>query len=112
MGGTPRRTHECELCLRQVSRITRHHLIPKTRHKNKRTRRRHDREERTTRIAMLCRPCHSNIHAHFTEKELADELNTIALLRERPEIQAFTEFMAGKPDGFRVRHKTAGRKRR
>ncbi len=35
----------CALCRRRVSRMTRHHLIPRTRHKNKKTKKVFTRKE-------------------------------------------------------------------
>ena len=59
----------CDLCGRIVSERERHHLIPRTRHKNKRNKKLFDRREVHERLAMLCKPCHKTIHAVLTEKE-------------------------------------------
>ena len=61
----------CELCERTVSTLTKHHLIPRTRHKNKRNKKRFDRAEVRRRIAWLCRPCHKQIHSLLDEKQRA-----------------------------------------
>ena len=92
----------CALCARQVSELTVHHLIPKTRHKNKRNKREFDRREVKERVCLLCRPCHNHVHALFTEKELERSYNTLELLKLDPEIQRFVQWIANKPDGFRV----------
>jgi len=47
----------CQLCGRQVGLLTRHHLIPRTRHANKRNKRDFERKEVKHRIAWLC-PLH------------------------------------------------------
>jgi len=43
------------------------------------------------------------IHALFSEKLLAEQLNTIETLRAHPAMQPFLEFIADKPPGFDVR---------
>ncbi|MBY0375206.1 MAG: hypothetical protein K2Q23_14515 [Bryobacteraceae bacterium] len=90
----------CELCGRVEVELTRHHLVPRTRHSNKRTQRTFEREDVTTRIALICRPCHKMVHAVFTEKQLEREFNTVELLRSHPEIQKFIAWIASKPAGF------------
>jgi hypothetical protein len=92
----------CELCERRVNHITKHHLIPQSRHSNRRNKRDFDREEVRARIAWLCRPCHTNIHATFTNKELERRLNTLDALREEQAIAKFTQWISGKPDGIKV----------
>lgn len=102
----------CELCGRPVKRLTRHHLIPRTRHNNRRTKREFGGHERHQRIAWLCRPCHDHVHNVFDEKELERHFNTIASLRERTEIARFVEWIADKPAGFRPRKGKRSRRRR
>jgi hypothetical protein len=43
------------------------------------------------------------IHALFSEKYLAEQLNTIEALRAHPEMQSFIEFIEEKPPNFDVR---------
>lgn len=101
----------CELCGRQVGALTRHHLIPRTRHANKRTRREFDRAEVKTRVAWLCRPCHSHTHALFTEKELERRFNTLESLAAHPAVARFVAWIRTKPDGFKPASRAAnGRK--
>ena len=92
----------CELCGREISALTRHHLIPRTRHANKRNKREFDRAEVKRRIAWFCRPCHDHVHALFTEKELERHFNTVAMLAAHPEVSRFLNWIRRKPDGFRV----------
>lgn len=93
--------HVCELCGREGVRLTRHHLIPKTRHSNKRNKRNFDREDVKTRIAWFCRPCHTHAHCILTEKQMEYEFNTLAALAAHPEIQKFAQWIAKKPAGFK-----------
>lgn len=91
----------CALCGRAGLKLTRHHLIPKTRHSNKRNKRNFDRVEVKTRLAWICRPCHTHVHHVLTEKQLEYEYNTIAALMAHPEIQKFVSWISGKPAGFK-----------
>lgn len=93
----------CELCGRNDIEVTRHHLIPKTRHSNKRNQKLSDRDEVRSRMADLCRPCHGFIHKVLTEKQMELEFNTVEALRAHPEIAKFAEWVAKRPTGLRVR---------
>lgn len=93
---------QCELCNRDVNEVTKHHLIPRTRHANKRNKKQFDRKEVRERVAWLCRPCHKQIHAVFTEKQLEREHNTLAALKAHPEIHKFVEWLKDKPAELRV----------
>lgn len=90
----------CELCERATA-LTRHHLIPKTRHRNRRNKRHFSREEVKTRILWVCRPCHSHIHKCLTEKALEREFNTREALLAHPPIQRFIQWIRRKPATFR-----------
>ena len=92
----------CELCERRVRELTRHHLIPQTRHKNRRNKRDFDRNDVRQRIALLCRPCHSHVHATLGNKRLEREFNTVEALAAHPEISRFVRWVARRPDGTRV----------
>src|SRR5918911_5259454 len=94
-----RRVGECDLCGRLVRELTRHHLIPRSRHKNKRNKRAFDRREIHNRIALICRPCHRNIHATLSTKELEREYNTLEALAAHPGIRRLTNWVKDKPHG-------------
>jgi hypothetical protein len=85
-----------------VAKLTRHHLIPRTRHKNKRNKRAFKRIEVRTRILMVCSPCQNQIHALFSEKELERTYNTRDALLAHPEVSRFVKWIAKKPDGTTV----------
>ena len=89
----------CELCGRTVSRLTKHHLIPRTRHKNKKNKKNFDRVEVKERVAWLCRPCHSNVHVVVDNKDLEYNFNTLELLASHPEVIKFTNWIKKKPHG-------------
>ena len=93
----------CELCGRTEIEVTRHHLIPRTRHSNKRNQKLFDRDDVRSRLADLCRPCHGFVHKVLSEKELELEYNTVDHLRAHPEIAKFVDWIKAKPPGLRVR---------
>ena len=103
----------CALCQRAVPRtlMTLHHLVPRERGGKA--------EHRTP----LCRPCHKQLHATFSNKELERGLDSIEALRGSPSLQPFLKWIRKqKPDrNFRTltsnahpharRQKVAQRKR-
>lgn len=93
---------QCELCRRQVSVVSRHHLIPRTRHKNKKNKKTFSRQDVKERLVQLCKPCHNTIHAVLTNKELEREYNTLEALQAHSSIQQFCVWIATKPDGTAV----------
>ncbi len=90
----------CAICGREET-LTRHHLIPRTRHHNKRNKREFPREV-VRQVVGLCRSCHSQIHRLISEKELEREYNTIAVLKAHPGIAKFATWIATKPSGFKA----------
>ena len=90
----------CAICGRDET-LTRHHLIPRTRHHNKRNKREFERAV-VRQVVGICRPCHSQIHALLSEKELEREFNTIAKLKAYPGIAKFADWIATKPRGFKA----------
>jgi hypothetical protein len=87
--------------------LTRHHLIPRTRHTNKRNKKLFARDEVKTRLAMLCRACHSMCHSVLTEKEMEARFHTVAALASHPEIARFVDWVRHKPPGFQPRVRRA-----
>jgi 5-methylcytosine-specific restriction endonuclease McrA len=93
---------ECEICRRREIPLTRHHLLPQARHNKPRFARNHTKEEGRTRIALLCKSCHSFVHAAFTEKQLEQSFNTIDSLQAHPEVAKFAAWISTKPAGFQA----------
>ena len=83
--------------------LTRHHLIPKTRHRNRRVQQQFTRQDMQTRILNVCQPCHHHIHHVVSEKELALHYNTLEKLLQHPDISQFIGWLANKPAGFKPR---------
>ena len=78
--------------------MSRHHLIPRTRHKNKRNKRTFSRRE-VHRTVDLCVPCHKQIHVTIDNKELERRYNTLEALAAQPEIRKFVGWIGNKPHG-------------
>ena len=78
----------CPICDRPIpeSQKDAHHLVPKSK------------GGKTT--EYLHRICHRQIHALFTETELAVQFNTAATLQEHPEMQRFIRWVKSKPNHF------------
>jgi 5-methylcytosine-specific restriction protein A len=80
----------CELCQRDVAQATRHHLTP--------------REHGGQAVAELCKPCHAQIHALYTNDTLTEELKSLKALREAPEMRRFLRWVRRQRDRhFQVR---------
>ena len=92
----------CELCHRSGLKLTRHHLIPRKRHRRRSCQQRFDREEMKDRIAMLCGPCHRTIHANLSEQELEAAYNTLEDLAQHPAISKFVSWVRKQPTDRRV----------
>jgi len=101
----PPKPPHCELCGRLIEVLTRHHLVPRTRHRKKRNQRLFSREDVRTRILWICRPCHDHIHDVLSEKDMEAAYHSREALLAHPEIQRFVDWLSRKPAGF----KPAGR---
>jgi 5-methylcytosine-specific restriction protein A len=82
---------QCPLCkhLYEPSEITKHHLIPKSR-KGKVT-------------IGICSPCHKQIHAVYSEKELERSYGTLEKLLEAPELQSWLRWIRRRKPTKRIR---------
>lgn len=71
----------CELCGRQEVKRTIHHLVPK--------------EEGGVleSTSFLCIPCHKQIHALYTNQEIALRLTTVESLQQDPKLQSFIKWI-------------------
>jgi hypothetical protein len=78
----------CPLCERAIpnSQKDAHHLVPKSKG-GKAT-------------LFLHRICHRQIHALFTETELARKYSSIAELKAQPELSVFITWVKTKPNDF------------
>ncbi|HEY9742130.1 MAG TPA: HNH endonuclease [Coleofasciculaceae cyanobacterium] len=90
---------KCELCEREVYRLTVHHLIPKQKVKQKKA--------NPGPTVNICSPCHRQIHNLFDNKRLAQELNSLEKLRSEPEMAKFLSWVKKQKPDKRVQvHRT------
>ncbi|MBR9839756.1 MAG: HNH endonuclease [Rhodobacteraceae bacterium] len=93
----------CPLCLRPIpaeARQSLHHLVPKLK------------GGKGGPVVRLHQICHSEIHATFTEAELARDFHTIEALRAHPRMARFLSWVAKRPPSFHARSSGGRRKRR
>lgn len=86
----------CPLCLRPIpdgAPQSLHHLIPKLK------------GGKGGPVALLHHICHKEIHARFTEAELARTYNTAEALRAAHQLQGFLAWIARRPPEFSSRVK-------
>ena len=91
----------CELCERSEIKLTKHHIIPK--------------EEGGTEkdIVMICSDCHRQIHALYSNQELALRLFSIEALKNDEKLKKFIRFIKKQPATKRaVVTKSRDRKRK
>lgn len=84
---------KCELCGCECE-VTKHHLVPKLKAKNKYKEIKDD----PSNWLWICRPCHDLIHSQFSESELRDLYNTRESLLAAPEIEKFVKWRRKHPD--------------
>ena len=90
----------CPICGRAIpdSQKDAHHLIPKSK------------GGRAT--EYLHRICHKQIHALFTETELAQQYHHAEILREHPEMKKFIAWVKDKPNSFYEKTRKSARLKR
>ena len=92
----------CQLCGRLIGedRLTRHHLLPRSRSR-KMKRRRKGRQELKRRdpstTVALCGPCHRNVHVSIGNADLARGYDSVEALRDHPGGRRFTKWVKDKP---------------
>ncbi len=87
----------CPICNRPIPEPQKdaHHLIPKSK------------GGKTT--EHLHRICHRQIHALFTETELAVQFYSAAALQKHPEMQRFIHWVKSKPNHFYEKSRKSAR---
>jgi hypothetical protein len=90
----------CPICQHEYApkELTKHHLVPKS---------------RNGKITVpLCRPCHRQIHALFTEKELEENFGTLEALLAAEALAPWIAWIRRRKPTAHVKTKTSKRKRR
>ena len=83
-------------------KLTKHHLIPLTRHKNKKIKARFSKDQ-LNEVIHICRQCHNQIHALISEKEMADTYFSLEVLLQHEGVQRFTEWVRKRQPESRIR---------
>lgn len=86
---------QCELCEREMTHLTVHHLIPRQAVKRKKA--------APGPTADLCSACHKQVHALFDNAHLAKQLNTIEKLQAEPQLQKFLAWIRKQRADKRIR---------
>ena len=90
----------CSCCGRECEQITKHHLIPRTRHQNKKAKK--DFKDRFAETIVVCPACHKQIHATFSEKELERQYHALDLIMAHPAMAKFIEWIRKRPEHLRI----------
>lgn len=85
----------CQLCDRDVDRLTVHHLTPRQTVKRK--------QADPGPTIDICSPCHRQIHALYSNLELAKHLNTIDKLKSEPKMIKFLNWIRKQDPQKKVR---------
>ncbi|KAE9992616.1 Bifunctional cytochrome P450/NADPH--P450 reductase [Venturia inaequalis] len=83
---------ECELCGREHVGLSYHHLIPRSVHAKVLKRGWH-KEWELSKVAWLCRACHSFVHKIESNESLAREWFTIERLAEREDVTKWIQWV-------------------
>ena len=94
----------CKICLRELP-LTRHHLVPVTRHKNKKTKKRHGKDKLHT-VIMVCRQCHNQLHVLISEKEMDETYFTLQKLLSHEGVAKFTEWIRKRQPDKKIKVKS------
>ncbi len=84
----------CALCGREA-KLTFHHLIPRTLHRNKWFKKQYTRQQMSSGIDV-CRECHAAVHRIADHKQLGREYFTRERLLEHPELAKFITWVRKK----------------
>ncbi len=85
----------CQLCDRDIERLTVHHLTPRQHTKRK--------NQKPSPTIDICSACHRQIHKSFDNAYLAKELNTLEKLKAHPKLQKFILWVRKQDPNKRIR---------
>ncbi|WP_250455066.1 HNH endonuclease [Caballeronia sp. ATUFL_M2_KS44] len=94
----PPQEEVCALCGRPVPPSERdlHHLVPKS--------------QGGRETAVFHRICHRQLHALFSEKQLAQQFSTVEALLADDQVRGFVQWVKTKPNEFYQRTRRSSRK--
>jgi len=88
---------KCQLCERDVTKLRKHHLVPK------------QKGGRHGGTIFVCATCIDMIHQLFTNYELANEYNTLEKLKNSPRMRKYLSWVKDRPN---ERYTVAKKKKR
>jgi len=83
----------CALCERDVPSLTEHHLTPRSKGK----------PGQVLPVVQICSACHRQLHALFTNDELATFLNSVDRIKSHPAMGRFLNWVRKQPPERRIR---------
>jgi len=92
----------CELCSLHATQRERHHLVPRAILKRRRRRRKQDPRDAHTPCAWLCHTCHRMLHYFLDNGTLDDAYDSIAKLRQHPELTRYLAWRKAHPNSTRA----------
>lgn len=84
---------ECQLCQRDLPSLTVHHLVPRSQGKR----------GQALPTLLICSACHRQIHALFSNAQLARDLNTRDKLVSHPAMESFLKWVRKQDPQKQVR---------
>lgn len=90
----------CDLCYRSPVKTSEHHLIPKQ----------FGGVDGPT--AMLCSACHRQIHALFTNEELAGFYHSVARLQDHPDMSKYLRWVKKQDPEKKITTRKSNRRKR
>ncbi|ARI78069.1 HNH endonuclease [Halobacillus mangrovi] len=91
---------KCDLCERSPVKTTEHHLVP----------RQYGGVEGPT--VMVCSACHRQIHALFTNQELAAFYHTLERLKDHPDMRKYIKWVKKQDPEKRITTRKSNRRKR
>ncbi|MEO1803081.1 MAG: hypothetical protein AAFR62_22160, partial [Cyanobacteria bacterium J06629_2] len=85
----------CQLCDRDLKKLTAHHLVPRQTVKR--------RQAESAPTIDICAPCHRQIHVLYSNLELARDLNTVDKLKSEPKMRKFLGWIRKQDPHKKVR---------
>jgi hypothetical protein len=89
----------CPFCGRPIHIKSHHHMIPKCRGGHPASK------------MLICRDCHSAIHALFTNRELEEKYNTVGSLKKDRRFMKAIKFLSKRDPTVRTKTKLENRQR-
>jgi len=100
----------CPICKRVVPEgfWEKHHLVPAC--LGKRNKYKKALGDDIDKKILVCVSCGDQLHKLFTEKELADNYNTMVKILANPEVQNWVKWVEKKPNDFSITMKSKKKK--